>query len=86
MYGTLRKFLNKYFQVGFLSACLSINCFLKPKIPPMLAFRTLMLSLIWVRGIILTECCCLIVICWIEITLASVDEMWSAGRNKNLAR
>lgn len=86
MYGTLRKFF-KVFSGG-ISECLSQYQLLPEtkNSSPMLAFRTLMLSLIWVRGIILTECCCLIVICWIEITLASVDEMWSAGRNKNLAR
>lgn len=58
------------------TAYFSISCFLRPKTHHPLAFRTLMLSLIWVRGIILlVKSCCLIVICWIEMTLASVEEM-----------
>lgn len=57
------------------------------KLLPQWHFRTLMLSLIWVRDIIvIVEYCYLIVICWIEMTLASFDEMRWAGRNKNLAR
>lgn len=58
------------------TAYFNISCILRPKTHPTSAFRTPMLALIWVRGItLLVKSCCLIVICWIEVTLASVVEM-----------
>lgn len=84
-----KAILKKAFSGGISPQCLFRYQLLPetPKLLPHWHFLTVMLSLIWVRGIILiVEHCSLIVICRIEITPASVPEMRWAGRKKNLAR
>lgn len=76
-YGSLRKIFKVFFSVEIAQLTAHIiSGFLRRRIHPTLAFQNTDVIFDLGRGIILiVKSCCLIVICWVEITLASVDEM-----------